>query len=211
MVHPIKVVGIGPGHQDYLLPAALKAVREADYLVGGARALALFAHLDKPCCRIDKNLARLVPQLKDWRQKGRVAVLVSGDPGFYSLLNYLRRHFPGSELEVIPGLSSMQLAFARLGISWHDARFASVHGRPLETLLRVVEPGVTVAILTSGQNDPGAVAEFLTGKITGDPRVYLCDSLGEPGEKIISTRLSRVVQQLKNCSLKNCIMVITSE
>ncbi len=206
MVYPVKIVGIGPGHHDYLTPAAVKAVNESDYLVGGRRALELFSHLNKPSYQIDKNLAGLVPKIRDWRQTGRVAVLVSGDPGFYSLLSYLKRYFTSDELEVIPGISSMQLAFARICASWHDARFVSVHGRPLEKLLDVVKAGTTVAILTDEKNNPEAVAKFLAEHIPGDPRVYLCDSLSEPEEKIIATRLSRVDQKLKNC-----VMVITDE
>lgn len=206
MVYPIKVVGTGPGHEDYLLPVARKAVRECDCLFGAEKALGLFAHLGKPAYPLDKNIARLVPQLKNLRQKYRVAVLVSGDPGFYSLLAFLKKHFSRAELEVIPGISSVQLAFARIKETWQDARFSSVHGRTLEKLPEEIRPGQTVAVLTGGKNTPGAVARFLAGKIPGDPRVILCTGLSGPEETIIETKLSRVDQELQNS-----IMVITYE
>ena len=54
---------------------------------------------------------------------------MSGDPGYYSLLDALKRDFPSGLIEVIPGLSAMQLAFARLALPWHEASLLSFHGR----------------------------------------------------------------------------------
>ena len=42
-MNEIIVAGIGPGHPDYMLPAAARAIREAQVLVGGRRALSQFA------------------------------------------------------------------------------------------------------------------------------------------------------------------------
>ena len=58
-----------------------------------------------------------------------VVVMVSGDPGYYSLLDALRRGFPQEAIQVIPGISSFQLAFARLALPWHEAELLSFHGR----------------------------------------------------------------------------------
>ena len=44
-----------------------------------------------------------------------VVVMVSGDPGYYSLLDALQRNFEQEKIEVIPGISAMQLAFR----GWH--------------------------------------------------------------------------------------------
>ena len=50
-----------------------------------------------------------------------VVVMVSGDPGYYSMLDAVRRHFEDKPIKVIPGLSSMQVAFAKLGMPWQEA------------------------------------------------------------------------------------------
>jgi len=204
LVCPITVVGTGPGHGDYLLPVAAKAVEQADCLLGSKRALALFKHLHKPEYVIDGDLSRVIPVLKDLRGKQRVVVLVSGDPGFYSLLTFLKRHFPDGELEVIPGISSVQLAFARLKKAWQDAVFFSVHGRSPEGLAQLVKPGRTVVVLTDNKNTPRVVAQFLKDKVPGDPLTYICDSLGTPAETVLATRLSRVDREMTNS-----VMVIT--
>lgn len=206
MVYPISVVGIGPGHQDYLLPAATKAVEASDCLVGGKRALALFAHLDKPQVTIDGDLSKLPAKIKELRRSQRVAVLVSGDPGFYSLLSFLKRHFTHNELAVIPGISSMQLAFARIGQTWQHAKLYSVHGRSLEGLLKLVQCGGTTAVLLDNQNTPRVVAQYLTQYVDDDLAVYICSDLGAEDEKVIRTSLSRV-----EAEFINCVMVITDE
>ena len=204
MVFPITVVGIGPGHKDYLLPAAVTAVQRSDYLMGGPRALALFSHLNKPQHVIDGDIQGTVHKLELLRKEYKVAVLVSGDPGFYSMLNYLKRHFTEEEIKVIPGISSMQLAFARIGRPWQDAVFFSVHGRPLTGLAEIVRPGRVVAVLTDKHHNPGVIACFLRDKVQGDPMVYVCDHLGTEMEDISVTNLSRVETKATNSVMVIC-------
>ncbi|WP_366924615.1 precorrin-6y C5,15-methyltransferase (decarboxylating) subunit CbiE [Metallumcola ferriviriculae] len=204
MVFPITVVGIGPGHKDYLLPAAVKAVQRSDYLMGGPRALALFSHLKKPQHVIDGDLQGTINKLKGLREDYKVAVLVSGDPGFYSMLNYVKRHFTEEEIKVIPGVSSMQLAFARIGRTWQDAVFYSVHGRPLTGLAEIIRPDRVVAVLTDKHHNPGVIARFLQGKVPGDPLVYVCDNLCTEMESISINYLSQVETEATNSVMVIC-------
>ncbi|MGA2034958.1 MAG: precorrin-6y C5,15-methyltransferase (decarboxylating) subunit CbiE, partial [Thermoguttaceae bacterium] len=64
------------------------------------------------------------------RAAGRkVAVLVSGDPGLFSLAQIVLKSFGRDQCEIIPGISSVQVALARLGLEWADACILSAHGR----------------------------------------------------------------------------------
>ena len=56
-------------------------------------------------------------------------MLVGGDPGLYSLAQRVVRRFGREQCEVVPAVSSVQVAFSRLGIDWADARILSAHGR----------------------------------------------------------------------------------
>ncbi len=47
------IVGIGPGHRDYLLPAALAAINSADTLIGGERQLSHFEELKKKAVSLE--------------------------------------------------------------------------------------------------------------------------------------------------------------
>lgn len=65
-------------------------------------------------------------------------------------------------MTVLPGISSMQLAFAKAGLPWQDASFCSVHGRDIQTLPRFFSS--PLAVLTGGENSPQRVAQVLLGR-----------------------------------------------
>ena len=56
MEHKIVVAGIGPGHPQYILPAAREAIASAKVLAGGSRALAEFAHAGQKTARITGDM-----------------------------------------------------------------------------------------------------------------------------------------------------------
>lgn len=181
MANLIKVIGIGPGSPDYLLPAAAKAVAQCQVLVGSPRALALFNTQDKEVYPLGGNLEGTLRYLKNRDRSKTVGVLVSGDPGFYSLLSYLRRNLR-EELEVIPGISSLQVAFARLGLPWQDACLLSLHGRPLSTLLPYLEERKPLGLLVDSRMKAGELTELL--RPYGSFQVYICRNLTYPEEQI---------------------------
>jgi len=126
----ITIVGCGPGSPAYTTEAARRAVAKADVLFGGPRLFALFP--DGPADRIPvgTDIAAILEQIAQRRAAGRkIAVLVSGDPGLYSLSQSVIRRFGRDECEVVPAVSSVQVAFARLGLDWADARILSAHGQ----------------------------------------------------------------------------------
>ena len=129
MEHQLIVVGIGPGSADYILPEALRAIETATFLVGGARALTAYAKPDPQQVKVDADIAGLLQTIRQELALRDVTVMVSGDPGYYSLLETFRRELPQARIRVIPGISSFQLAFARIGLPWQTARLLSAHGR----------------------------------------------------------------------------------
>lgn len=192
----LTVVGVGPGDAAYLTPACLAAAAEAEVLVGGRRALALFADLEREKIVIGGDLEALAARLHALRGR-RVAVLVSGDPGLYSLLSWLRGRFPPEEIKVVPGISSVQLAFARLGLPWQEARIISVHGRSWEELapylpaLRLGRPPL-LAVLTGGENTPSALARYLLAKGVRGLKLWVGWELGCPGERVLWATLEEL-------------------
>ena len=187
-----RVVGTGPGSPEYLIPAAVRAVEAAEAVVGPPSALALFRLEGKEVYWLDSDLSSLAEWLRS-RLDRAVAVLVSGDPGFYSLLNWLRREFPHQKLEVVPGISSVQIAFARLASCWHDAVFVSLHGRGWEELephlpLLREPPGRRLVVLTGGRITPAELARYLLDQgIKG--RAWAGADLGRPQERCLEADL----------------------
>jgi precorrin-6y C5,15-methyltransferase (decarboxylating) CbiE subunit len=186
------VVGMGPGGLDHILPAATRAAREADILVGSHRFLALFP--GKEARAIGPNMESALDIVEIERASRRVALLVSGDPGLYSLLGAVRRRFPREDYEVVPGISSFQLAFAKAGIGWEGATIVSVHGRSLEALSVIASdrPGV---VFLGGDNDAAAVASVLAGRLGPDRPCIAARDLDDLNEALIEGSLAEIASR----------------
>lgn len=201
----ILVVGIGPGEKDYLLPIAKRKVEEAQVLVGGKRALELLATDGQETREIKGNLQDIVDYIKAQSQEKQVAVLLSGDPGLYGMLNFLLKHFLPEELEIIPGISSMQMCFARLKLPWQDIKIVSLHGRSKDQLLNWVRNYPKIAFFTDSQFPPQEVGAFLLQNGVENKRVIVGESLSYPEERIVETDL----EGIQNFSgFKNCVMLV---
>ncbi len=206
MDHKIVVIGIGPGSPDYLPPIAVRAIAAAKVVVGGSRALAAFAPAGSETFAIGRDIAAVLAFIGRRLEDSDVAVLVSGDPGFHSLLVALRREFGPGRLEVIPGVSSVQLAFARLACPWQDAVLVSLHGRaPAAGALDYI-PGKKLALLTDAVNAPHAVAgDLLARGWPPDTAAWLCADLSYPEEKIFAADLAAVAA---GRGFEHCVMVV---
>jgi precorrin-6y C5,15-methyltransferase (decarboxylating) CbiE subunit len=203
------VVGIGPGSLDYLLPAAEQEIKNSDLLVGGSRHLELFSGLNKKTFVLDGRISEFADFIRSNKEKHKIAVLVSGDPGYYSLLGLVRKNFDPSEYIVIPGISSFQLAFARVKLEWKDAQLLSLHGRPLTILDKYISEdegtGGTLALLTDKNNTPYKISGYLISKGCRDRKVFIAENLSYPDEKITETTLKNV----KEKDVYNlCVMII---
>ena len=102
MENKIIVAGIGPGGEKFITPAALEKIQAAKFLLGGRRALAQFA-TNQETCAITGDLDAAINFIREKILIGEVVVMVSGDPGYYSLLDLLRKNF--QSIEVIPSIS----------------------------------------------------------------------------------------------------------
>ncbi|WP_346354302.1 precorrin-6y C5,15-methyltransferase (decarboxylating) subunit CbiE [Azotosporobacter soli] len=207
MEHKIIVVGIGPGHPDYLIPRAAAAIREASYLVGSQRALDTFAGPDATLRRIDGDLDSLFTDIATALKNSDVVVMVSGDPGFYSLQPALKARFGAEyELKVIPGLSSIQIAFAHHGLVWQDAELLSVHGRELALEKWQYRSGRKVAFLTDATMHAAAIAEHLLAmQWPTDAEVFLGRNLSYEHEE---KKCCILQEATKMEGWQHCVMIV---
>ncbi|MGM0369478.1 MAG: precorrin-6y C5,15-methyltransferase (decarboxylating) subunit CbiE [Bacillota bacterium] len=191
-MNKIQIAGIGPGTQDYLLAITKRIVEEADVLIGGKRALDLFSELDKETMKITSDLTAVKDYIKNNYQSQQLVVLVSGDPGLYSMLKYLKRYFAEEELEVIPGISAMQLGFAKAKMVWQDAKITSLHGNDnKEQLLNLVQAESKVAFFTDNQLPPQEIAAYLLEQGL-DKQGMVAENLSYPSERIVKGSLEKI-------------------
>lgn len=185
----LAIVGMGPGGLDYLTQAAERAIDGADILIGAPRFLSLFP--GKPGLALPRGVDETLRLLETEGELRRVALLVSGDPGLYSLLAAVRARFGRDAYEVVPGVSSFQLAFAKAGLGWEGAAIASVHGRGLEALSSISpdRPGV---VFLDASNDASRVAAALAERLGPDRRCLVARDLGGDSEALVEGSLADI-------------------
>lgn len=208
MANLIRVIGIGPGSREYITPAAMQIASDSDILIGGERALKVFADPGKKSFIIKSNLQEMVDFINENRSSSKITVLASGDPSFYGILEFLKKHYSKSELVVTPGISSAQLACTRLCISWHDAAFFSVHGRSIEGLFRMTREFSKVIVLTDPKNTPGIIVRELVRAGLTKRKIYVCENLSYDDERVTEWGLNNVPDDI---GCEGCVMVISDE
>jgi len=129
LAHQISIIGCGPGSPDCLTIEAVKAVRTCVRIVGSQRLLGLFPWFTGEKIPIGTDMSSAVKMIDEIREKGPVGVLVSGDPGLFSLARLVRDKFGSDICKNVPGISSLQVAFARVGLDWSDARIVTSHAQ----------------------------------------------------------------------------------
>ncbi|MEN4018108.1 MAG: cobalt-precorrin-7 (C(5))-methyltransferase [Methanobacterium sp.] len=200
------VVGIGPGSRDYLTQAALNAVNNSDTVMGSKRALDLFK-TDSQKIEINaKNMNECLKESVDKVKNGKtVAILSTGDPGFSGVLKPILNLKSGVEIEVIPGVSSVQLCAAKLKIPWDDADLITMHGKGIcEEILDIIENGKPSIILPNFK--PAELAEFLIENgVEKDRKVSVCEKLSYEDEKIVESTLKDILQMEFSYM---CVMVV---
>jgi precorrin-6Y C5,15-methyltransferase (decarboxylating) len=186
MTRWLAVVGIGEDGFAGLSPAACSLVETAEFLVGGARHLAM-APPKGSAERLawQRPLSRTIDIIAALRGR-RVVVLASGDPLWYGVGGILARHFPPTEMTILPRPSAFSLAAARLGWPLADCAAISLHARPIDTLRLQLMPGRRVLALSEGRDTPSAVAVLLTKLGWGQTRLTVLTCLGGPRESVVS-------------------------
>ena len=213
MTGKIYIIGIGPGSSEYLTKKALDTVKDSDYTVGSTRAIDLFDDVNnKIAFNVKDLLDKLNEGVKLACEGNTVSILSTGDPGFSGVLNTVLRlsdeqNFPKDMIEVIPGISSLQLAAARCHIQWDNANVMTFHGREnIEDILPVINNGkVTIALPSRKVKD---MAQFLLDNgVEADRRVMVCERLSYPDEKIVEATLNEIASSEFTYM---CIMIIYS-
>ncbi|MCC7369583.1 MAG: precorrin-6y C5,15-methyltransferase (decarboxylating) subunit CbiE [Chloroflexi bacterium] len=186
----ILVVGIGDDGPDSVPGPVRARIRTADILAGGNRHLSLFPDAGKERLPVTADLDGLVAQLGAASGSRSVVVLASGDPCFFGIGPLLAERLGRERVEIVPNVSSVALAFARLGVSWQDARVVSAHGRPLSQAIKAATGAEKLAVLTDDTNTPAAVATALLAAGAQDGPAYVFEHLGGPAEAETPTTLN---------------------
>ena len=185
----VYIVGIGASGASNLVPEVHRIINGAEMLFGGERLLGMFPSAPGHRTVVRHNLAEVADVIEANLGQRQMVILASGDPNFYGIAKYMIDKLGKDTFEIIPNVSSMQLAFARIKESWDDAVFASVHSRPIEDIVETVRSSHKIGIFTDDEHTPAAIARVLLAHGVDGYRAYVCQNLGEEDEKVIETDL----------------------
>ncbi|AIS30940.1 MAG: precorrin-6y C5,15-methyltransferase (decarboxylating) subunit CbiE [Methanobacterium formicicum] len=201
------LVGIGPGSSDYLTKAAIECANSVDVLVGSQRALDLFpGFAGETLVLRARNMDEMMKKSISLVDEGRnVAILSTGDPGFSGVLKPILKLQEDLDLEVIPGISSLQLAAARLQLPWDEINLLTLHGKGnSQVILDYVDNGKPTMVLPDFRVEK--LAQFLIDEGTNPERkVSVCERLSYPDERIVTGNL-REIAYMEFSYL--CVMVV---
>lgn len=179
----VTLLGMGCGAPT-LTAQARHALAGAQYIIGAPRLLKELPALCTPH-RAAATRPQAILALLQKVECGRACVVFSGDSGFYSgargLLPLLEQN--GYQVQVIPGVSSVQALAAALCRPWQDWALYSAHGVECDPVA-AVRGGRPAFFLTGGQLGPAALCRRLAGAGLGGLAVTVGEELGTPAQQI---------------------------
>jgi precorrin-6Y C5,15-methyltransferase (decarboxylating) len=172
----IVVVGIGADGMPGLSAQARAELAQARIVYGSRRQLDLLD--DSVAAKRCEWPSPLLPVLSDLPDD--VHVLASGDPLLYGVGTTLVRMYGVERVRVLPHVSSIALACARLGWSVQDTEVVSVVSAEPHTAVR---RGGRAVVLSRDASTPATLARLLTDAGRGDSTFSVLEQLGGPGER----------------------------
>lgn len=182
----LSIIGIGEDGVEGLSPAARRVLTQACFLVGGKRHLDMVDGLPASKLAWPSPPDRAFPEILA-RRGTPVCVLASGDPFFFGIGSLLMRHVAVEEMLCLPSPSAFSLAAARLGWPLQDCALISLHGRPLQRVVRYLRPDARILALSWDGTTPAQLATLLTERGMGRSVLTVCERIGGPRERLRQT------------------------
>ena len=177
----ISLVGIGMGSAETRTVEASRAIRESDLLIGARRMIDSCREFGKDCY-VEYDSQKIAQYLAEHPEYEKVAVLLSGDPGFNSgakkLLDVL-----GNQIKVISGISSASYFMSRIQKSWDDVLITSAHGKHTN-LVSLIKRNKKVFSILGTRNGIQNLAQEMAALGLNRAQLYTGECLSYPDEKI---------------------------
>ena len=180
----INIIGMGMSEKT-ITAEALELIIEADILIGAKRLINEFSHMNKPS--FNAYLSNDILEIIEKTDAEKIAILVSGDVGFYSAAEKLVDVLKDYDPNLVSGISSVSYFFAKCSLPWKDANLISCHGLDTNIVSSVRRNRYTFAL--TGKNIPELQKELVKYGF-GDLKVWIGENLGSDEESIQESKIS---------------------
>lgn len=187
----ISLIGTGMGNTGTLSIAGKEALESAGLVIGSGRLLetarAVINASDKEMFNAyDADI--IYNYIKENPQYKNIAVMLSGDTGFYSGAGRLYeklQELAGYNIDIIPGISSVAYFAARLKINWQDIKLLSLHGRT-QNVIAAIKSNEKTFILLGMKDSVAGLADICIKYGLKELVFHIGCNFGYSGEEIIS-------------------------
>lgn len=190
----VHIIGIGDDGVEGLTATARSLIESAEVVMGSAQSIAAIGKSSAEKIEIGADLDAVVEDIQAHEDR-RTVVLATGDPLFYGMARYLCDRAGKERFEIVPNVSSMQLAFARVKESWDDAYLANLTGQDLSRVVERIRTAETVGLFTTESSPPAVVAQALLDSRIDYFSAYVCENLGAPDERVTQGELSDLAKR----------------
>ncbi len=176
----IVVVGVGADGMAGLSATSRAELRRATVIYGARRQLDLLDDtVPAPRREWPSPMLPALQTLLDGHA-GDIHVVASGDPLLHGIGGTLIRLHGPDNVRVLPNVSSVTLACARMGWNVHDTEVISLVTAEPHTAVR---RGGRAIVLSRDRFTPAALAELLNAHGRGDSAMTVLELLGGPAER----------------------------
>ena len=190
----VHIIGIGDDGLDGATEAARRLIEQADLLIGSEQTMNLVGPASGERFVVGSSLDEAVSRIASSPEK-RIVVLATGDPLFYGVARYLCTKLGKERFDVLPHVSAMQMAFARVKESWEEAFLTDLSRWPLASVLEKARIADKVGLFTSEECPPSVVARALLDNHIDYFSAYVCENLGSPDERVTQGELAELAEQ----------------
>lgn len=194
----VRLVGAGPGDPEFLTGKARKVLMESQLIAGAGRLVDSLGFAGKPVLR-EYRPEKVLEFLDRHPEYEEIAVVFSGDPGFYSGAGGFRKALkdrPEFGVETVPGISSVSSFFAALGDSYENVCLASLHGRP-DDILAAAARQKRLFLLAGEADTLKKICGLLLAAGLNQVRMTVGENLSLPSERLFSG----TPEELKNTEI----------
>ncbi|EHY87364.1 bifunctional cobalt-precorrin-7 (C(5))-methyltransferase/cobalt-precorrin-6B (C(15))-methyltransferase [Saccharomonospora azurea] len=182
MAKDVTVVGLGADGWEGLPAIGRNTVLAARTVLGGARHLTLLPDIPGQARRkwpspLRDGLASLVADAQP-----PVVALASGDPLVSGIGTTLLDVLGRERVRIVPAVSSVALARARMGWAAETVTAVRVVGHDVRRIVPALAPARRLVVLSSDETTPERVAALLTDLGYGTSSLTVLGDLGSPTE-----------------------------
>jgi precorrin-6Y C5,15-methyltransferase (decarboxylating) len=185
-VKQVQVIGLGLGPQD-MTPRMAGAIQQAEVLAGGKRLLDWMPQHTGVRLELSGGFNAWLDNVAAMARDKKVAVLASGDPGFFGVAKAVVERLDSDNVSVLPNVSAMQAACARLNLPWGNAGHVSLHaedGRGWQKLWQAMAQSDLVSVYTRPGAGPAKIAAILMERGLRNWRMHVLENLGADDEHV---------------------------